>query len=219
MDIDMVDLCQRLDITVESGSNKENGRHVLCPYHVGYNAKPSVEHDFGSASIYIKGNFKGIHCFVCGKSYSAPQLVMDRFSINYREAMNFINGENAWENTDKNKYAAKKLFGVSKSFGGTTSEEVSETVLYAKHKKKAYKTINGFINDDAVIVSAENPEYVIFNEGLDFSDTPSYIQTKVLTNLLKVLEEEVKEAPTSKKDFMERREKLKKIKEIKKAVK
>ena len=108
---------------------------------------------------------------------------------------------------------------MAKSFGGTTSEEVSETVLYAKHKKKAYRTINSFINDDAVIVNAETPEYVIFNEGLDFSEMPSYIQTKVLTNLLKALEEEVKETPTSKKDFMERREKLKKIKEIKKAVK
>ena len=42
---DSVEVLQRLDITI-GPKNK-----CLCPYHVGYGKKPTIEHDFGSCGI------------------------------------------------------------------------------------------------------------------------------------------------------------------------
>lgn len=212
--VDMEELCQRLDITLDSSTPGEN-RKVLCPYHVGFGAKPSIEHDFGSCGIYTKGNYKGIHCFVCGKSYSAAQLVMDKFSISYSQAVQYLGGDELTDE-DRRKLALKRIVGDAKSFAGFYKSERSESFEFIHELKPAYASAAAYCEGKPYEnILAPKVKYIKWETGLDLSEMSANVQNYILNSLQEELVEATKEKPKTRKELTAAKEKLKIVSNIK----
>lgn len=206
-DANSVEVLQRLDITI-GPKNK-----CLCPYHVGYGKKPTVEHDFGSCGIVERGNWKGIHCFVCGESWSLQRLVMDKIGCSYPEALNFIYGKNV-----KIQFSPEnRTKGHGRSFNGTSysAEEGSELTEY-RVSGKGFKNIDEFLNNSPYCKGTV-PESVVFaDEGIAINGLPIETKKYFYDILIAELEEAIEIEPKNRKEFMIRREKIKQLEKIRK---
>lgn len=88
-EVNMLNVLAKLNISVSDNTTRTdlsngNKREILCPFHDDKN--------FGSASIFIdpKKNFKGIHCFACGESWSVIKLVQQKLGFNYGQTLEWL---------------------------------------------------------------------------------------------------------------------------------
>ena len=204
---DIEEVLKKLDITL--GPKQK----CLCPYHVGYGASPTVEHDFGSCGIVERGTWKGIHCFVCSESWSLQRLVMDKLQCSYPNALSFIYGEQV-----KITFSPEnRTKGHGRSFNGTTysSEEGSEITEY-RNFGKGYDTIDAFLNNTPS-KKGTIPESVVFaDEGIAIDGLPITVKKYFYSVLVEELEEAVNKKPRNRKEFMIRREQIKQLDKLKK---
>lgn len=203
---DSAEILNRLDITL---GNKQK---CLCPYHVGYGKQPTPEHDFGSCGIVEKGTWKGIHCFVCGKSWSLQQLVMDKLGCGYIEALSFICGKSV-----KIQFSSENsVKGHGKAFAGTVEMEGNSEIVEYRTIGNGYKSIKGFL-ENKPICKGTVPEIVNFDdEGIAINRLPADVKKYFYNILISELETDIAVEAKNRKDFMLRREKIKQLNKLKK---
>lgn len=205
-DADIIEVLEKLNITI-GPKNK-----CLCPYHVGYGKSPTPEHDFGSCGIIEKNNWKGIHCFVCGKSWNLVQLVMDKLNCGYIDALKFINGKNV----NIKFRTEKKEIGHGRAFAGTSETEGSEIVEYRPIKDYRFSNLKSF-TENKTSGNGRIPEMVVFSdEGISFNALPQNVKDYFNSILIDELEKLTTVDVNNKKEFMIRREHLKQLNKIKK---
>lgn len=213
---DIEEILEKLDVTLSPA--KGINRKCLCPFHVGFGANPTPDHDYGSCGILDKGTFKGIHCFVCGKTWSVFQIVQARLNCNYIQAMQFVYGKPINNNSRSGEYEKITRKSRVKCFAGTSSE-ISDLIEIRKVNGPAYKNIDDFINEKSFIKEKTLPEYLQFeNKSCDFDleSLPKDLRRYLINTLLEEREEINKKIPQNEKEYLELKENYKLLKSLRK---